>query len=137
MKESADSHLDHLSRKVMGKSTTESPSFDFTTTLMSQINTLKTSKVTTYVPLISKRVWALILMGVIAIFGFAIFGSPAENQSWLSDLSLDRISGLELPNLMPNFNMSQTLIYAVVLFGLMFCIQIPILKRYFDKRLDA
>ncbi len=42
MKENADKHLDDLSRKVIGKSAIESPSFDFTKTIMSQIKTLET-----------------------------------------------------------------------------------------------
>ena len=51
MNENADKHLDNLSRRVIGKSAVESPSFDFTQTIMAQIKELKTSKVTTYVPL--------------------------------------------------------------------------------------
>ena len=137
MKESADKHLDDLSRKVMGKSTIERTSFDFTQTVMSEIEALSRSRVTTYVPLISKRVWSIILIGFIAIFGFSFFESPSGNVSWLNGLNLDRFSGFELSSLTPHINASQTVIYAVLLFGVMLCIQIPILKRYFDKRLEA
>nr|WP_321233618.1 hypothetical protein [uncultured Psychroserpens sp.] len=132
MKENADKHLDNLSRKVVGKSSIESPSFDFTNVVMSQIKALNSS-VTTYQPLISKRMWSFIMIGVITVFGYVIFGNMTIKNEWLRDLSLETVSF----NPFPEFNPSQTMIYAVLLFAIMFCIQIPLLKRYFDKRLES
>jgi len=137
MKESADKLLDDLSRKVIGESTIESPSLDFTQTLMSQIKTLHANKVTTYEPLISMRSWVLIAFGMIAIFGYSVFGTSKSESSLLSDLGLERFSNYEFTNPLANMEFSQTLIYAVVLFAVMFCIQIPLLKRYFDQRLEV
>ena len=132
MNENADKHLDNLSRKVMGKSSVESPSFDFTNVVMSQVQALNYS-VTTYKPLISKWIWSLILLGVIAVFGYVIFGNATSESTWLKDLNLEGISF----NPLPEFNPSQSMNYAVLLFAIMLCIQIPLLKHYFNKRFEV
>ena len=134
MKENADKYLDELSRKVMGKSTLESPSLDFTKTVMSQIHNLSTSTITAYRPLISKPVWSFIALGVIAIFVYVIFGNPtASDTKWLESLNLQKFS----LDVLPDYSPSQTLVYTVLLFTVMLCIQIPLLKHYFNKRIKA
>jgi len=137
MNENADKNLDNLSRKVIGESSVESPSFDFTQTLMAQIHGVNTSKATTYVPLISKRVWFIIAAAFVSVLGYLVFGTSAEQNSWVTDFGLDRISNIELSNPLATIEFSQTSIYAVALFAIMLCIQIPILKRHFDKRFEA
>ena len=131
MNENADKHLDNLSRKVIGKSAVESSSFDFTKSVMSQINALSTTSVTTYVPLISKKVWALIILVFAGIIGYVSFGTSEEKNSWLSDLDYEFVNPLS------NLEFSQTSVYAVLFLALMICIQIPLLKHYFNKRFEV
>lgn len=137
MKESADKHLDDLSRKVIGKSTTESLSFDFTNTVMSQIKALNTSKATTYVPLISKRVWSILAIVFIGVLGYLVLGSSNVNSGWLSQIGIDRFLNYEFSNSIVSLDLSQTVIYAILLFGIMLCIQIPLLKHYFNTRTNG
>ena len=132
MKENADKYLDELSRKVMGKSSVESPSFDFTSVVMSQIEALNSSR-TVYKPLISKWMWSFISLCVITVFGYVIFGNSTSESKWLRDLNLEGVSF----NPFSEFNPSQTVTYALLLFVIMLCIQIPLLKRYFDKRIES
>ena len=133
MNENADKGLDSLSRKVIGKSAIESPSFDFTKHVMSQINALSSSSVTTYVPLISKKVWALIAIVFAGIVWFTRSGASEEKSSWVSNLDLD----YELVSPFATLELSQTVVYSVLLFAIMICIQIPLLKHYFNKRFDV
>ena len=137
MNENVDKKLDNLSRKVMGNSVVESPSVNFTQNLMSQIISLNTSKVTTYVPLISKRVWLLIAVAFLGVLGYLIIGTSGEQNTSITDYGLDRIFNMQYSNPLSSVEFSQTLIYAVALFAIMLCIQIPILKRHFDKRFEA
>ncbi|MEH6535641.1 MAG: hypothetical protein V7719_04565 [Psychroserpens sp.] len=137
MNENADKHLDDLTRKVIGKSAMERPSLDFTQTIMSQIKALKTSKITTYVPLISKRMWSIMAVGMVAILVYIGLSTSGEESSWLNNLGLERFSNYELSNPLAGIEFSQTLVYAVLLFAIMLCIQIPILKRHFDKRFES
>jgi hypothetical protein len=133
MNENADKDLDNLSRKVIGKSAIESPSFDFTKTVMSQINALSSSSVTTYVPLISKQVWTLIELAFVGVFGVVSSGASEEKSGWISKLNLE----YEFANPLAHIELSQTVIYSVVLCAVMICIQIPLLKHYCDKRFEA
>jgi hypothetical protein len=137
MNENADKLLDDLSRKVIGKSSVESTSVNFTSNVMSHIKAYSKSKATTYVPLISKRIWTLIGLGFSAIVVYVIFKSPDNSSSWLKTWSLDSIqlTNLEFGNLLPNPEVSQITMYAIVLLALMLCIQIPLLKHYFNKRM--
>ncbi|MDG5492078.1 hypothetical protein [Psychroserpens sp. SPM9] len=137
MKENADKHLDKLSRKVIGKSAIESPSFDFTQVVMHQVQALQSPKATTYVPLISKRVWLVIALMFVGVMSYLIFGSSAANNKWVTALGLEHLPDVDLSYFLAQVEFSQTLIYAIMLFGIMLCVQIPILKRYFDKRLEA
>jgi len=136
MKENADKHLDGLSRKVIGKSAIKSPSFDFTQTLMSQIKAIETSKVTTYVPLISKRIWLLISVGVLSVLGYVFFSSTNTKTKWFEYLKLDRYVDFEVTESFTGFDVSQTMLYVALLFAVMLAIQIPILKHQLDKRFE-
>lgn len=138
MKENADKYLDDLSRKVIGRSSVESTSVDFTSKVMSQIKTYSTSKVTTYVPLISLRIWMLIGLGFLAIVLYAIFKSPDAGSSWLKKWNLDQFQLLnfEFTSPISTLDVSQVTLYATLLLALMLCIQIPMLKHYFNKRME-
>ncbi len=138
MKENADKYLDDLSRKVIGRSSVESTSTDFTSNVMSQIKAYSKSKVTTYVPLISKRIWILIVLGFLAIVVYAIFKSPDTGSSWLKKWNLEQfqLSNFEFTSPFSTLDVSQVTLYATLLMAVMLCIQIPVLKHYFNKRMD-
>ncbi|WCO00763.1 hypothetical protein [Psychroserpens ponticola] len=134
MKENADKHLDDLSRKVIGKSAVESPSFDFTQAVMTQINALEVSNATTYVPLISKRIWLCIGIVIVSVLGYLLFGASGTDIKGIEYLKLDRYVNFEVPAVITGFNVSQTMFYVAILFGIMLAIQISILKHQLDKR---
>ena len=138
MKENADKYLDDLSRKVIGKTSVKSTSMDFTSTVMSQIKAINNSKVTTYVPLISKRIWSLIGFGFAAIVVYVVCFASSSNSSWLNTWNLDTFQSLDLGfnNPIASFDVSQVTMYAIVFLALMLCVQIPVLKYYFNKRMD-
>lgn len=137
MKENADKYLDDLSRKVIGRSSVESTSTDFTSNVMSQIKAYSKSKATTYVPLISKRIWTLIGLGFSAIVVYAIFKSPDTSSSWLEKWNLDRfqLTNFEFTSPFSTLDVSQVTLYATLLLAVMLCIQIPVLKHYYNKRM--
>lgn len=136
MKENADKYLDDLSRKVMGKSMLETTSIDFTNHVMSKVKATNTSKVTTYEPLLSTRIWMLIALGFASVVGYTIIKSPSHQQSWLTNLNLIEMPTFEFINPLESFDISQTTMYAFLLLALMSWIQIPLLKHFFNKRLQ-
>ena len=68
MQDKTDKYLDDLTKKVIKIGSIESPSFNFTDTVMSQVEALGKNQLTVYKPLISKKKWALILIIFLLIY---------------------------------------------------------------------
>lgn len=134
MQDNADKYLDDLTRKVMKVASIEKSSFNFTDTVMSQVNELSKSNVTVYKPLISKKTWILISVGFLATIIYLIIKGESNTTSWLSTVDYSVISNNRLTNIISNFAISKTVSYGILLFGLMFCVQIPFLKHHFNQR---
>ncbi|TGV00619.1 hypothetical protein [Flavivirga rizhaonensis] len=136
MKENADKYIDNLAKKVIKETPLESPSFNFTASVMSQVTELSNNTVTVYKPLISKTGWIVISIVFFALIIYMLLGMQEEPVSWFGSLDLSVLSDNKITNLFSGFSIPKTLTYAVVLFGLMFCIQIPLLKSHFNQRLQ-
>ncbi len=137
MKENVDKDIEELVDKVMQSSTLETPSIDFTSNIMAEVNNLSSSSITVYEPLISKHTWFILLS---VIFGFTIylvFNTQIESKGWFDALDFSVVSEFSITNLFSGITFSKTFIYAVLIFAIMFFIQIPILKNYLDKRLEV
>ena len=133
MKENADKYLDDLTRKVVGRSTVEKPSLDFTTNVMDQIKTIANAAKINYRPLISKPIWFLIGLLSVASIGYIVFG-PKSKSEWIPELNLEKY--FSVPSFIPEFNISQTTFYVVILFAVMLSIQMFYLKRQLHKPYD-
>ncbi|MGM5470723.1 hypothetical protein ACS386_10655 [Flavobacteriaceae bacterium LMO-SS05] len=132
MTERSDKHIEKFVDKVMQSSTLEAPSFDFTAKVMSQVTATSISTVTVYKPLISKPVWGMLILLALGVVTFSVFSKDTTSFGWLDQLDFSRVS-----NLFSGIKMSQTAMYSLFMFALMFFIQIPLLKHYFNKRFDV
>lgn len=135
MNEKTDKLIDELVKKAMKKTAIESPSLDFTNTVMTQVNTIHQCTVTTYKPLISKPMWLVIFAVGFIIVLYIIFGGSTNQTNWLSFIDMSILTENKLSITFLTLKISKTVMYSVVLFGVMLIIQIPILKHYFDKRI--
>lgn len=138
MKDNMDKHLDSLIGKVLKETELDSPSLDFTATIMSKVEALPQSEVTVYKPLISKNVWFCIGALVLGLCIFLTFGGTIESSSWFSALNLNEISSVELPTIaypkvFSSITISKTFMYSIVIFAALLFVQIPLLKKQFDK----
>jgi hypothetical protein len=134
MKEQANTSVENLVDKMMKSSTLESPSVDFTSQILSKIETLQQSKTTVYQPLISKKIWVLIISGCIALVVYAFFSTSSESSSWLSTVDYSKLPTFNISERLSTITFSKTMMYALVLLSLMVFVQIPLLKNYYDKR---
>ena len=132
MKENANKLIDQFVDKVMNTAKLETPSFDFTAKVMSQISETSRSTVTVYKPLISKTAWVILLLLTAGMVGFSIFSKNTTTLGWFDQLDFSIVS-----NLFSGVKISQTTMYSLLMFGVMLFIQIPLLKYYFNKRFDA
>lgn len=135
MKDNIDNQIEKLVDKTMKHSNLESPSLGFTNAVMTQVNAMQKSTVTTYQPLISKPIWIVLFIIALAVVLYIIFGTTTNDSNWLSFIDLNMLTDNKLNTALTGFKVSKIVMYSVVLFGLMLFIQIPILKNYFDKRL--
>jgi hypothetical protein len=136
MEEQENKHLDNLSKKIIQRVAVESPSFNFTDAVMYKVNALSESKVTVYKPLISKTSWFIIGFCVLGLVSYILlFGSKTESSNLLQYLDLSMLSKIDI-DVLPSVSLSKTFTYAILFFGLMVCVQIPLLKNHFDKRFE-
>ena len=132
MEDHKNLQIDAFLKKQIQEIPLESPSKDFTSNIMGVLEK-ETSKITQYVPLISKKVWAGIAALIVAVF-FIPFqekeGSIFEKIPF--DFSfLDKVS---FSGVFDGLTISSTTLYAMLLFSMMVFVQIFYIKGYFSNR---
>ena len=132
MKEHTNKPIEKLVDKVMKSSTLETPSFDFTANVMSQVMADSKSGVTVYKPLISKTAWVVLLVVATLLIAFSVYSGDASSLGLLDKLDLSKV-----PNLFSGIKISPTAMYSLLMFAIMLCIQVPLLKHYFNKRFEV
>ncbi|WP_428224087.1 hypothetical protein [Flavobacterium sp.] len=111
----------------------DSPSFDFTEKIMSQIAVSNSSPETVYKPLISKSVFVGIIGILIALVGCSLlYGNQTNERFVYFDFSVFYNNSL-----MGVFHMSKTASYSILLTTLFFWVQISFLKNHFDKKFEV
>lgn len=132
MKEQTNKHIDTFIDKVMQSSTLETPSFDFTAKVMSQVTATSRSSVTVYQPLFSKSAWVILLFLTAAILLYSLLSNDTSNLGWFDKVDLSKVF-----NLFSDIKISQTAMYSLLMFAVMLFVQVPLLKHYFNKRFEA
>jgi hypothetical protein len=133
MKANEDKNIEKLVDHIMKDTVLESPSFDFTSKIMSQVLATKTSDVTVYKPLISRTTFIAIFGCIIALFIYLFISGAQQTNGWFSNLNFNLLYNNKLASI---FKFSKITTYTVVLTTLMLFIQIPLLKNHFDKQLE-
>ncbi|MBC3757507.1 hypothetical protein H7U19_03780 [Hyunsoonleella sp. SJ7] len=137
MKAQENKHLDKLAKRIIKEGALESPSLNFVDNVMLQVDELSVTKATTYKPLISGKTWVgiLITIAICAILIF-MFGNPEEGTGFLNKFNIGDFSDERLFKSFFEVNLSKTVIYALVFFGIMLSFQMSFLKYYYDKKVE-
>jgi hypothetical protein len=132
MKNKEDKNIENLVENLMAETSVENPSIEFTAKVMSGIFAVEKNKVFMYKPVISKRIWFIILGGIVALFTFLIFNTPLTftgNNLNLTFLTFDRfLKSLSI------FQISSMTANVILVATIMVFIQIFLLKNYLNKR---
>lgn len=128
--------LEETTEKMMKGLQVEKPSSSFTSSLIQEIQNLESKEATQYQPLISKPVWVTLVLILVATTLYIAFNSNTSNIEWLQSLNFSSLTQNKLTNGISAISLPKTFAYAIGLFGIMLCVQIPFLKHYFDKRLQ-
>ncbi|WP_250434048.1 hypothetical protein [Hanstruepera flava] len=137
MEKHLNKKLEEITDRLMRGVEVENPSSDFTATIMQEILELEASKTTRYRPLISKPVWAVLSLILVLTTVYLALNSTDSNTSWLNSIDFYTLTNNKVTNAFSSISLSKTLVYAIGLFGIMLCVQIPFLKHHFDKRFQV
>ena len=133
MKKGIDKQIEDFADHIMEAAALESPSVDFTSKVMLQAMASQKSDVTLYKPLISKSVFAGVLMCFIAAFIYLPENTTPQTMFWLSYPNFSPIYDLAASSV---FEFSKMTTYTIVFATLVLFVQICILKKHFDKQLE-
>ena len=133
MKANEDKNIEKLVNHIMKDIVLESPSFDFTSNVMSQVLLTKTSNVTVYKPLISRTTFIAVFGFILTLFIYLFINGEQQTNGWPTYLNLNALYDNKLTAI---FKFSKITTYTVVFTTLMLLIQISLLKNYFDKQLE-
>jgi len=135
MKPEKDKKLEDFVNKLIKETSLESPSSEFTKKLMMQVQATEMEKSTVYKPLISKRWWVIIFIGVAAGLGYLFFNPLQASSTVISIPDLNPlVDKFFKDQKSPKF--STITVYAFGLLSLMVIVQIGFLKNYFNKRME-
>jgi hypothetical protein len=136
MKEHIEQRLDSLAKKVIKETSLESPSKDFTSNIMAQLDNISIESVTTYKPLISKKVWFVFTIAILGGFIYTLIDGGLQSMGWFESIDLSVISNNKFVDAASSITISKILMYAVALFGLFWFAQIGIIKNHLEKQLN-
>lgn len=136
MENSKEKEWDEFLKKTVKQAGLESPSPNFTNTVLSRIEAQKRGAVG-YTPLISRTAWSIMGLLVLVFFGFAIWGDsemevprwvPFDMEGLLNERVIEKFQMLQLSN---------TVLYGVMALAFFITIQVILLKNQVNRRFAA
>lgn len=126
--------VDAFTKKYVKEIELESPSINFTATLMKKIE-VEQKIIFNQEPLISKKGWFGIFL---IIFTVILFSTTTAKNSWIDFPKLDFsfFSSLKMNQFFEIFPVSNATLIAFLSFGAMLIFQVLYLKNHFNKRFE-
>src|SRR5690606_23891159 len=124
-----DEKIEKFTKHIFDEIGMEKPSSSFVENVMGEIEILGDTRIV-YKPLISKRVWFIILISCIALFLWSAI-NPTESAIF-QDIKIN----VNL-NIFKNLVFSDTVIYGISVLGVLCIAQVLFLKNRFDKQIEA
>ena len=126
--------LDNFAKKMMQNSPIEKPSKSFSSNVMNAINALEVEKKSSvYQPLISKRVWFLIVGSLISSMVLLLKTKPIEMPNFLSKIDISGISNPFYFDYSLNFSVSNVTLYCFLFLAIMAVIQFNYIRNYYNN----
>jgi hypothetical protein len=132
MKSKDDKNMENLVEKIMKDTALETPSFDFTSKVMSDVFSREKKQSFSYKPVISKRGWLIVFAAIGSLIIWIIFNVSGNKTSSNFDFSF--INADKIFKIFGGFQLSGITTNIILLAMLMMFIQILFLKSYLNKR---
>lgn len=130
-----EKELEAFVDKIMADAPLESPSADFTKNLMQHIEAVQHKEVYQYRPIVPKQVLVLIFVGLVSLTLYLIAQYGLESDGgWFGNVSVEPVFD-NMWGWLENYTSSKILIYAVLLFGLLFFVQVPLMKKQLERNI--
>lgn len=130
-----EKELEAFVDKIMAEAPLESPSADFTKNLMQHIDTVQHKEVYQYKPIVPKQVLVLVFVGLVSLTLYLITQYGLESDGgWFGNVSVEPVFD-NMWDWLENYTSSKILIYAVLLFGLLFFVQVPLMKKQLERNI--
>ena len=135
MNDKEKNSFDNFIKKMVKETPVEKPSSDFSGNVMDVIRAIEVkNEKKVFEPLISKKVWLLIVSGIIALTAYLLKSGVHLNESYLSKIDLSKVTNAISIESSYSFTISNTALYGFVFLAIMIPIQIGYLKKYHDSK---
>lgn len=134
MEENKNKEIHAFAKKYIPEIKSEKLSSNFTSLVMNKIVAEQQKAVYKSIPLMSKKM-ALVISSFLFIFFISILFKKNEKSSLIfPDIEFSFLKNIDLIHFYSSLAVSSSVLYSILLFGLMFLIQVIFLKKYFDGR---
>lgn len=133
MKEQETKELERFVAEAMFKTKLETPSPHFTERVMTAVMAEQQTTAIGYRPLIPTYMWIGIAFFIVCLTTYLWFLVQPAPFSWPS-LSFGFLENNTFFKKLAAVSISKITLYAVLFLAVMICIQIPVLKYYFNRR---
>ncbi|MDX1469961.1 MAG: hypothetical protein R3213_00565 [Flavobacteriaceae bacterium] len=131
-----DNQQDKLAKKILESVPLESPSKEFTSNILEQLNLEPGITKISYTPLIPKPILIVGVASVLLTVVFLYFNIEFKS-SWFDKIPVNNIGFSNSLNFIPSMESSTVFIYASLLFFIIFLIQITVIKNYHNRSLSV
>lgn len=134
MDELEDKKLETFVDKLMEEAPLESPSVDFTRSVMHKLEAETPKEVFQYKPIVSGKVLSAVFISFVALL--ILVGSHLgmdSGQGWFKNLNTEAWFHVDW-SWMKGYTSSKVMVYAFLFLGLMFFIQVSLLKKQLGRR---
>ncbi|MEW7292640.1 hypothetical protein [Aquimarina sp. 2304DJ70-9] len=108
------------------------PPSDFLQNVMKRVEVAQSKSTFAYQPLISKSTWVVIsLIAVAVIFALTFLPHTTESVSRTIDFSI--LNSINIKNPISGLVLPKTTIYGVLFLGILFFVQVTLLKKRIDR----
>ncbi len=135
MENNTDKNIEKLVERMLQEVEPDKPSIDFTTKVMADALALNKNRSMVYEPLLSRRTWIFIFLGIITVFIYSFITFGATTSGFNLNFTVFNLDRLE--KILPSVQISSVTGNVIVFAALMVLIQILFLKKYLDKRFES
>nr|WP_297787016.1 hypothetical protein [uncultured Allomuricauda sp.] len=134
MDELEDKKLEAFVDKLMEDAPLESPSVDFTKNVLQKLEAETSKEVFQYKPIVSGKVLSIAFIAFVALL--IVIGSQVgldNGQGWFKNLNMGAWFHADW-GWMKGYTSSKVMVYGFLFLGLMFFVQVPLLKKQLGSR---